>query len=270
MTHQRLYAPVWWDQPPGHPALLQAGAALFGNGVQSFRLVAGLLGASSLWALAACGSAGRAVAAVCDRRSSSGGSAAESAVADRRYSYRAGGFLAPFAAVLLCISSMGLLSYGLSVTIMLPALGFGLWAVWLWQRFGLSGNRWVLFASGIVFGLGFQTKFTVLLFLPALGGIYPPGVAASASGFQPPSGWQRRGSGGWKHAGTCPLTPALSPCCAKGEGEDHKRRRVPVAVVGHLGGGVCLWGGVGVGVLPGGGFGVVAQVSFPSGGHGAL
>ncbi len=63
---------------------------------------------------------------------------------------------------------MSFLAYGLSVTIMLPALGFGFWAVWLWQRFGLSGNRWVLFGSGIVFGLGFQTKFTVLLFLPAL------------------------------------------------------------------------------------------------------
>jgi len=42
-----------------HPALLQAGAALFRTGVQSFRLVAGLLGASSLWALAACASPGR-------------------------------------------------------------------------------------------------------------------------------------------------------------------------------------------------------------------
>jgi len=63
---------------------------------------------------------------------------------------------------------MSFLSYGLSVTIMLPALGFALWAVWLWQRFGMSGNRWWLFGSGIVFGLGFQTKFTVLLFLPAL------------------------------------------------------------------------------------------------------
>ena len=70
--------------------------------------------------------------------------------------------------MLLCLSSVGFLAYGLSVTIMLPALGVALWAVWLWQRFGLSGNRWVLFGSGIVFGLGFQTKFTVLLFLPAL------------------------------------------------------------------------------------------------------
>lgn len=164
-----MYSSIWWDQPPMHPSILQAGATLFGSGLQSFRLVAGLLCAASLGALVACASPFGVVAAVCDRRASSAGSAGGSAVADRRY--RGGGssaFLAPFAVILLCLSSVSFLSYGLSVTIMLPALGFGLGAVWLWQRFGLSGNRWVLFGSGLVFGLGFQTKFTVLLFLPAL------------------------------------------------------------------------------------------------------
>ena len=56
LMHQRLYSQVWWDHPPVHPAMLHAGAALFGSGVQSFRLVAGLLCAASLWALAACAS----------------------------------------------------------------------------------------------------------------------------------------------------------------------------------------------------------------------
>ncbi len=139
MMHQRLYSPVWWDHPPVHPGILQAGSALFGSTLQAFRLVAGLLCASSLWALAACASPLRRLD------------------------------VAKFAAGVLCLSSVGFLSFGLSVTIMLPALGFALWAVWLWQRFGLSGNRWWLFGSGIVFGLGFQTKFTALLLVPALG-----------------------------------------------------------------------------------------------------
>ena len=57
--HQNLYAPVWWDQPPVHAGILHTGAVLFGSGVHSFRLVAGFLCAASLWALAACASAGR-------------------------------------------------------------------------------------------------------------------------------------------------------------------------------------------------------------------
>ena len=169
MNYYRLYSTIWWDQPPLHPGILQAVAALLGSGVQSFRFVAGLLCSAFLWALAACASPLPRcgfLAAICDRHSSSAGSS----VADPRYRYSAGGggFLAPSSAAVLCVSSVGLLSHGLSVTIMLPALGFGLGAVWLWQRFRLGGNRWVLFGSGIVFGLGFQTKFTVLLLLPAL------------------------------------------------------------------------------------------------------
>ena len=56
MMHQKLYAPVWWDQPPVHAGILHTGAVLLGSGVQSFRLVAGFLCAASLWALAACAS----------------------------------------------------------------------------------------------------------------------------------------------------------------------------------------------------------------------
>ena len=171
MMHERLYSAVWWDQPPVHPGILQAGSALFGSTLQSFRLVAGLLCASSLWALAACASPlrrrGSGIQTPLTPSLSPPRRRGEGA---RRVGEGCGpfGFLAPFAAILLCVSSMSFLSYGLSVTIMLPALGFGLGSVWLWQRFGLSGNRWVLFGSGIVFGLGFQTKFTVLLLVPAL------------------------------------------------------------------------------------------------------
>ena len=59
LTHERLYSPVWWDQPPVHAGILEVGASLFGSGVQSFRLVAGFLCAACLWALAGCASAGR-------------------------------------------------------------------------------------------------------------------------------------------------------------------------------------------------------------------
>ena len=170
MMHQKLYSPIWWDQPPVHAGVLHSGAVLFGSGVQSFRLVAGFLCVASLCALAGCASAGRSGAASQTPLTPSLSPPPRRGEGARRAGEGCApfSFLAPFAAVLLCVTSVGFLSYGLSVTIMLPALGFGLGAVWLWQRFGLSGNRWVLFGSGIVFGLGFQTKFTVLLFLPAL------------------------------------------------------------------------------------------------------
>lgn len=130
MTHQRLYTAVWWDHPPLHPGILHTGAALLGNGAQSFRIIAGLLCAASLWALGACAGARRR-----------GGSVVP--VSNRHCWAGAGigsGLLAPFAAVVLCVSSSSFLPNGLSVTITLPALGFGLAAVWLWQRSGCGSD----------------------------------------------------------------------------------------------------------------------------------
>jgi hypothetical protein len=137
-TSQKLYSVIWSDQPPLHTWLISFVGFIFGQSFVAFRAAGLGLFSLSLGVLAACTNC------------------------------RQGSIHLRLATLVFALASSDFGLYGLSVTIMLPALGFGLWAVWLWQRFGLSGNRWWLFGSGIVFGLGFQTKFTVLLFLPAL------------------------------------------------------------------------------------------------------
>lgn len=131
-----LYLEVWNDQPPLHTELLALMFRVCGPSVYAGRLLS--LG----FAMLLVGSLYQIVS---------------------RQSGRAAGCVA----VAFVILSSPFLLLSVSVMLELPAIAMALAAVWMWQRYTAGERKWLLIASGVLFGLALQIKLTAIIFAPA-------------------------------------------------------------------------------------------------------
>ena len=132
-----LYDQIWSDQPPLHTALLAFLFRLFGPSALAARLLSVAFAALALWSFY------------------------------ELIRSRSGIIVAWIGTVLLALSPH-FLQLSVSAMIVLPAMGLGLFSVWILFQYRPELGRWLLFCSGLTMGLALQIKLAAALFFPAL------------------------------------------------------------------------------------------------------
>ena len=137
----RLFRDIWSDQPPIFTLMLAGQFKAFGPSVEGGRLLVILLASVLLWSLYE---------------------------TVRRFE----GACAAIAAAVLVIASANFIKLSCTVMIGLPAIAFGMVAVWTaveaQRASALAASRWWLMGSAVAMALAIQTKGFALTLVPAI------------------------------------------------------------------------------------------------------